>query len=127
MGVTYVVTFQGGSLFLETTSLETLISYFAAYLRSITFILFGGRPMNMTRLDDHPSDQGNLHTPLQANGKQMQGLIVNVSQLSTVIITVDEKGMFIPSETVLLIFMHHIFHVLEMLAFFCRWCSRTCA
>ncbi|PON54074.1 Vacuolar protein sorting-associated protein [Parasponia andersonii] len=97
---------QGGSLFLETTAMEAFISCFSAYFCSITNIIFGGHsvckgiektPCNvdMTILNDdcvHEYVQGTFHTPLQAKGKDVQGLTVNVSQLSAVIVVEDEKG-----------------------------------
>ncbi|EXB37240.1 hypothetical protein L484_020299 [Morus notabilis] len=97
---------QGGLLFLDTKALETFISCFTSYLHSITNILSGIQPfhkvigkvehnMDTTRLDDHYTEdyiQETIHIPSQAKGQHVQELSINVSQLSTVLVTQDEKG-----------------------------------
>lgn len=107
MEVTYVDTVQGGLLFLDTKALETFICCFTSYLHSITNILSGIQPfhkvigkakhnMDTTRLDDHYTEdyiQETIHIPSQAKGQHVQELSINVSQLSTVLVTQDEKGI----------------------------------
>ncbi|XP_062102259.1 uncharacterized protein LOC133812291 isoform X2 [Humulus lupulus] len=97
---------QGGTLFLETTALETFISCVTAYLRSIANITSNVHPMckeieniqcnvDITRMDDdyvNEQVQGTLQTPLETEGKQIQGFTVNFSRFSTVAVVKDEKG-----------------------------------
>ncbi|XP_030499771.2 uncharacterized protein LOC115715105 isoform X2 [Cannabis sativa] len=97
---------QGGTLFLETTALETFISCATANLYAIAKIMsnvqlaykgIGKAQCNvdMPRVDDDyvtENVEGTLQTPLEAEGNQMQGLTVNVSRLSTIVVIKDEKG-----------------------------------
>lgn len=121
--------------------METFINCFDAYLRSITNIIFGlhqvckgnekaQRNADMIRLDDDSVNayvQGTSHTCLPAKGKHMQGLTVNVSQLSTFFIIDDEKGILTPPKLNVIDTHAPGPHLFELCVCFCRWCSRTCA
>lgn len=87
--------------------MEPFICSFASYLHSISKILSGVQPfhkvietaernVDTTRLDDHHVEEyvhESLHTRLQTRGNHVQALTINVSQLATVLVVEDGKGI----------------------------------
>ena len=92
---------QGGLLFLETKAVEKFICSFASYYHFASNILFGKQTytkktehsVDMTILDDRNVIERTLDIPLQDKEKRVQALTINVSQLTTVLMIEDEKGL----------------------------------